>query len=377
MDKLDKLDNVRNVQDVQTVHAANLGGELLHHTSLFFLAALRCCFACIRAASSINRRLRPTQGGKNADKYGALRLVYNRCLITVEQGEFEMSDVSADDAAGKPLGSRADRKVKPTARSRVGNGKVLLSGIDPHTVPYREFRDVVSDLVEHLGSAPTAVERALIEETAGLVIWCRQARLALLQGEEFDVGKYSTAVNSLRRLLADLGLQARLKDVTSASVEEIFADAEREGQMNVTEALRNPRLFGQLFAGPSWARWRAVLKAVHAEPLDDDEAVLFREVADRNPPTERARELVAVVGRGGGKDSIASFIAAYAAITFEPRGRLRPGENAYVLCIACDRDQAQIAFGYIKGLFESIPALKQKVRAITAEFHHPQQPRHH
>ena len=34
-------------------------------------------------------------------------------------------------------------------RSRVGNGKVLIAGIDTHTREYRQYRDVVIDLVEH------------------------------------------------------------------------------------------------------------------------------------------------------------------------------------------------------------------------------------
>jgi hypothetical protein len=44
-----------------------------------------------------------------------------------------MSDESADEAAAKQPGRRADRRVKPVARSRVGNGKVLIAGIDTHS----------------------------------------------------------------------------------------------------------------------------------------------------------------------------------------------------------------------------------------------------
>ena len=99
-------------------------------------------------------------------------------------------------------------------RSRVGNGKVLIAGIDTHTREYREYRDVVADLVEHMGSAPTAVQRAIIEEAAGLIVWCRSQRLALLKGEQFEVGPYTTATNALRRLLEDIGQDRPLKDVT-------------------------------------------------------------------------------------------------------------------------------------------------------------------
>ena len=105
----------------------------------------------------------------------------------------------------------------------------------------------------------------------------------------------------------------------------------RAKPLSVSNALLDQRLFGaeQLFGGESWNTWRAVLKAAFAEPLTDDELETFVAVADRDPPARRVKELVAIVGRGGGKDSTASFIAAYIAMPFDPRaGKLRPGELA-------------------------------------------------
>ena len=46
---------------------------------------------------------------------------------------------------------------------------------------------------------------------------------------------------------------------------------------------------------------------------------------------------------------------------------MRWGERAYVLCLACDRSQAGILFGYLRGLFEGVPALKSLVRKVTAD----------
>jgi len=125
-----------------------------------------------------------------------------------------------------------------------------------------------------------------------------------------------------------------------------------------SEAMNSQHLFGPFFCGASWDTWRAVVKAAHAEPLTKDELTLFKAVAGRLPPLQRIRELVAAVGRGGGKDSAVSFLAAYhQAVTFDPKGKLRPGERAYVLCIAVDKAQAAIAFRYVAGYFEAIPAL--------------------
>jgi len=108
---------------------------------------------------------------------------------------------------------RAIARKKPRARSRVGNGKALLAGIDQRSLPYREYQDTVADFVHHLGGDPSAVELAIAEEAAGLIVWCRLARLALLTGGKFDVAAYTTGVNALRRLLADIGQERRLHDV--------------------------------------------------------------------------------------------------------------------------------------------------------------------
>lgn len=111
--------------------------------------------------------------------------------------------------------------------SRVGKRKVLLSGIDTHARSYLEYRDVVADLADHLGT-PSVVQLAIVEEAAGLIVWCRKARLALLKGEEFNVGTYTTATNALRRLLADIGQEALLRDVTPPSLAELADTIERE-----------------------------------------------------------------------------------------------------------------------------------------------------
>src|ERR1035441_7816492 len=136
-------------------------------------------------------------------------------------------------------------------------------------------------------------------------------------------------------------------------------------KITLTDAMSNAELFGPYFEGPSWDRWRAVNKAAFAEPMSATEVALFREVAERDPPKHRVSGLVACVGRGGGKDSDIAFLASYAAMSFNPRtARLRPGEQIYVVCIACDRDQANIAFSMIHGFFENVPTLKALLKSV-------------
>jgi hypothetical protein len=137
--------------------------------------------------------------------------------------------------------------------------------------------------------------------------------------------------------------------------------------ISITDAMNAPKLFAPHFAGSSWDQWKAVLKATFAEPMSDDERKAFAAVAEREPPKRRVSEAVYIVGRGGGKDSVASLIAAYIAMSFEPKGRLRAGEKAVVMLLAVDRQQASIVFGYIAGLFTEIAALAALVKNIGAE----------
>ena len=138
--------------------------------------------------------------------------------------------------------------------------------------------------------------------------------------------------------------------------------------ISVADAMASSKLLAPFFAGPSWNTWRAVIKAMFAERMTAAELETFRAVAERDPPKKPVAESVIVVGRGGGKDSIASLIATVTAVNFDPvKARLRPGERAVVMCLAVDRDQAQIVFRYIAAYFQEIPALAKLVKNIGSE----------
>jgi phage terminase large subunit-like protein len=94
--------------------------------------------------------------------------------------------------------------------------------------------------------------------------------------------------------------------------------------------------------------------------FDFTKIILFtREVAERDPPVRQVRELWCKIGRGGGKDSVASAIATVAALgAYATR---RPGEKTLIACIAVDRSQAEIVFDYITSYFQHVPALNALV----------------
>src|ERR1051326_1532728 len=123
-------------------------------------------------------------------------------------------------------------------------------------------------------------------------------------------------------------------------------------------------LLGRDFSGPSWLNWIAVIKGAFGEELDRGEKRRFRLLAERDPPTNRVREAWFAIGRRAGKESIASAIATYLAACGDFQRHLRRGERAVIACLAVDRGQARIVFGYIKGYFEEIELLRPLVQRM-------------
>jgi len=142
----------------------------------------------------------------------------------------------------------------------------------------------------------------------------------------------------------------------------------KHATISVSDAMASVKLLGPYFAGSSWDTWRAVIRAMFAEPMTAAEIELFHSVAERDVPLAPVSEAVFIAGRGAGKDSVATSIATNIAVNFDPgRARLRPGEQALVMLLAVDRAQAAIAFNYIRGYFEEVPALAKLVRHVGVD----------
>jgi len=106
-------------------------------------------------------------------------------------------------------------RPKPQGATRIGTQGTILQGVDMRTHGGRRFKELCADLVHHLCADPTAPQLAIIRRVAALGVWCEQAEAGQAQGADLDVSAYTTATNAQRRLLADLGLERRAKDVTS------------------------------------------------------------------------------------------------------------------------------------------------------------------
>jgi hypothetical protein len=105
-------------------------------------------------------------------------------------------------------------KPPSKTRSRVSNGNAVLDGVDGRSARVRRYRDLMSELTSDLGGDPSGAQTAIIRRACTLIVTCEQAEAEMLAGGVLDLGEFTTAANSLRRLLSDLGLERRARDIT-------------------------------------------------------------------------------------------------------------------------------------------------------------------
>jgi len=131
----------------------------------------------------------------------------------------------------------------------------------------------------------------------------------------------------------------------------------------IIDAIRDDKLFRPLFRDlGTWRAWIVFLKAVFGLPMEDGEIEIFRQCTGRQAPTGKpVPEVFAIVGRRGGKSVMAAVIACFLALFHDWRPYLAPGEIAWVMALATDREQARVILHYIKGILGSSRILGQEV----------------
>lgn len=90
-----------------------------------------------------------------------------------------------------------------------------LQGVDGRTWAARRYRELVGAMASDLGGDLTAACTAIVCRAATLVTWCEQQESEFAKTGEMDVAQFTTATNTLRRLLSDIGLERKAKDVPS------------------------------------------------------------------------------------------------------------------------------------------------------------------
>jgi hypothetical protein len=127
--------------------------------------------------------------------------------------------------------------------------------------------------------------------------------------------------------------------------------------ISLRKALADPQLLGSVLTGDSWLSWRCMLTAAMGERLTDDERALFKQLTGRErEPLQRVEELIAIVGRRGGKSRAMATLACYIASLC--KHDLVRGERGVLLIIAPDQRQASICPVLLRSGVRSKPDLE-------------------
>ncbi|MBM4093982.1 MAG: hypothetical protein FJ276_31935 [Planctomycetes bacterium] len=146
--------------------------------------------------------------------------------------------------------------------------------------------------------------------------------------------------------------------------------------MNIIEAVRDRQLFRPFLADKhdslaSWSSWLTALRALYGLPVSGSRSIeLIRQCAGRDAsllPEQGFQTGIFLVGRRGGKSRLSACIAAYEATLSGRHELLAAGEKGLVVCVAPSKMQAGIVLGYLKGLFNSTPMLRNEIAGETKE----------
>jgi hypothetical protein len=137
--------------------------------------------------------------------------------------------------------------------------------------------------------------------------------------------------------------------------------------LNLLQAMADKNLFLPWFKDQAtWSNWRALLAAMFALPLTDEQLAVYQQHTGRKePPTKPATETWLICGRRAGKSFVLALVAVYLATFFDYRRSLSPGERATILIIATNAKQARVIFRYIHALLTRIPMLHKTVERET------------
>jgi Terminase large subunit, ATPase domain len=140
---------------------------------------------------------------------------------------------------------------------------------------------------------------------------------------------------------------------------------ERARIITVDHALTDQKLLGAALDDPTpWRTWLSVLRAAFGLPLTTDQQAIFNQVAgERTPPKKRVREFWCLIGRRGGKSTMAAALAVYQAAFV--KHNLARGETGFVLVLAASRDQARVVFDHARAFLQSSPVLRQEIESVT------------
>lgn len=119
------------------------------------------------------------------------------------------------DAAPLDPESKADAPRKAGAKARLRT----LDDLDRRTKAGQAALKLRDDIAADLGGWDrlSAMQRELVSNAALLGAMIEDAGVTYLKGEAVDLAEFMALTNAQRRLLSDLGLERRMRDVTPSA----------------------------------------------------------------------------------------------------------------------------------------------------------------
>jgi len=116
--------------------------------------------------------------------------------------------------------------ISASNRSAVTNGSALFPGdVDMRSATARRMRDLIEDYTSQVGGDPSPALNALIRNAAALSALLEDDQGKIAQGQTIDDELFLKRCGMLSRLLKEIGLKRRAKDITKPDGPEIDGHA--------------------------------------------------------------------------------------------------------------------------------------------------------
>ena len=136
---------------------------------------------------------------------------------------------SAGNEAAKTPSRRHKPPPRPQAKTKVANGNALfVEPVDGRTTLAKRYRELYAQIIADIGGDPSEAQIQIARRAVALAVWAETEDAKLAAGWELNVGAYTTASNTLRRLLETLGIKRLPVDVTNQSLEAYIASQRHE-----------------------------------------------------------------------------------------------------------------------------------------------------
>lgn len=128
--------------------------------------------------------------------------------------------------------SRALAPRKPTARSRVSNGRDILPNVDGRSLVARRYRDISGQILAEQGGADVCSEarQQLIRRFAAAACLAEQLESRLANGEQINIAEHASLSSTLVRLASRIGIERIPRDLTPTLAEYLAQKTASEAQ---------------------------------------------------------------------------------------------------------------------------------------------------